>query len=104
MKHAVILTGGKQYKVCEGEVFSVAKLEGKAKDKVEFKEILLLLDDDKAAFGTPYLKDVKVKAEIIEQYKDKKVIVSKFKAKARYRRVKGHRQQLTKIKIIKIEG
>lgn len=102
MKYAVIQTGGKQYKVFEGETLSVEKLPGQPKAKLSFDQVLLIIDDKKTDFGQPYIKKASVSAEIIEQFKDKKVRVAKFRAKSKYRRVRGHRQQLTKIKIIKI--
>lgn len=102
MKYAVIQTGGQQLKVIEGETLSVAKLEGKAKAKLVFDKILLVVDDKKVSLGKPLVKGAKVTAELLEQKKDKKIRVAKFKAKSRYRRVRGHRQQITKIKIGKI--
>lgn len=102
MKYAVIKTGGQQLKVTEGETLSVAKLEGVAKAKLVFDQVLLVVDDKKVALGQPLVKGAKVTAELVEQKKDKKIRVAKFKAKSRYRRVRGHRQQITKIKIGKI--
>lgn len=103
MKYAVIQTGGFQIKVSEGETLDVAKLSGKAKDKLVFKEVLLVVDDKTVKLGQPLVKGAEVSAEIVEQKKAKKIRVAKFKAKSRYRRVRGHRQQLTKIKINKIK-
>ncbi len=102
MKYAVIKVGGQQFKVSEGEELSVNKLPGKAKDKLSFDEVLLAVDGDKVKLGTPTIKGAKVSAAIVDQFKDKKVRILKFKAKSRYRRRQGHRQQLTRIKIVKI--
>lgn len=102
MKYAVIKTGGQQQRVSEGELLMVAKLPGKAKEKLVFKDVLLVVDGEKVHLGTPLVKGAQVTAELMEQKKAKKIIVAKFKAKSRYRRIQGHRQQLTKIKINKI--
>ena len=102
-KLAVIRTGGKQYLVREGDVLYVEKLPYKEKEKVYF-ETLAIYDEkaNKAEIGTPVLKDKKVEAEILEQLKGDKIRQIRFKAKVRYRRIKGHRQLLSKIKITKI--
>jgi len=102
MKYAVIQTGSKQYQVSEGDTLEIEKLEGKAKKKITFNQVLLVVDEKKVSLGQPLVKGAKVTAEILEQKKGVKIRVAKFKAKSRYRRVKGHRQQLTKIKINKI--
>ncbi|MAG44687.1 50S ribosomal protein L21 [bacterium] len=99
---AIIKTGGKQYKVAQGDVIKIEKLEGKAGDKIEFNKILLLKKNKITKIGQPFIKNTKVSAEIIEQARDKKVIVFKYKAKKRYKKKKGHRQPFTKIKILKI--
>ena len=99
-KYAVIKTGGKQYLVTEGQVLDIEKINGKKEDKISFDEVLLV-KDKKVSIGKPQLK-AEVKAEIVEQFKDKKIRVATYKAKSRYRRVKGHRQQKTKVKILKI--
>ncbi len=102
MKYAVIQTGGKQYQVSEGDTLEVEKLEGKAKAKLTFDKVLLVVDDKKISLGQPLVKGAKVTAEILEQKKGDKIRVAKFKAKSRYRRIQGHRQLLTKLKILKI--
>jgi large subunit ribosomal protein L21 len=102
MKYAVIKTGGQQLKVSEGETVTIAKLAGKEKDKIVFAEVLMIVDGDKVNLGQPLVKNSKVTGEIVEQIKDKKIRVVKFKAKSRYRRAQGHRQQLTKVLIGKI--
>jgi large subunit ribosomal protein L21 len=104
MTIAVIKTGGKQYKVTEGQTLKIEKIEGEVGKKVNFKEILLISDDKgkEVQVGDPYLKGAKVEAEVLEQARDKKVTVIKYKAKTRYKRTLGHRQHFTKIKITKI--
>jgi len=103
MKYAVIQTGGKQYKVVKDQTISVEKLEGKPKSKITFDKILLYVDGDKVIVGQPNLKSVKVEGVIIDQLKDKKIKIAKFRAKSRYRLTKGHRQQITKVKITSIK-
>ncbi|HUV42403.1 MAG TPA: 50S ribosomal protein L21 [Patescibacteria group bacterium] len=102
MKYAVIEINNRQHKVTEGEELAVDKLEGKKGEKLTFDKVLLLIDEKKRFIGQPLVKGAKVTAEIIEQFKDKKIRVATYKAKSRYRKVKGHRSQLTKIKINKI--
>lgn len=102
MKYAILKIAGKQYKVSEGEIFEVDKLEGEKGEKLTFEEVLLLNDGKDVKVGQPYIQGAKVTAEILEQLKGEKIRVAKFKAKSRYRRVIGFRPQLTKIKIIKI--
>jgi len=102
MKYAVVKIGGSQYKIAEGDEIEVEKLEGKKGDSLDFKEVLLLVDKEKVKIGKPYLPGVKVKAKILDQVKGKKIRVAIYKAKSRYRKVRGHRKLLTKIKIEKI--
>ncbi len=97
--YAVILTGGKQYRVKEGDVLSVEKLAGEPGEQVYFDRILLLEDGKSVLIGTPVLEGAVVRAEILETYKDDKVIVFKKKRRKQYRRTKGHRQHLTKIRV-----
>ena len=92
--YAVIVTGGKQYKVSEGDVIEVEKLEGEAGAKVEFPAIMAV-DGDTGTVGG----DVKVKGEIVKQGKTKKIVVFKYKAKKNERVKNGHRQAFTKVKI-----
>ena len=102
MKYAIIKTGGKQYKVVEDEVIDIEKIEGKDKAKIVFDQVLMIADGNKLKIGQPLLKDAKVKAEIVSQFKGEKIRVAKFKAKSKYRKIQGHRQRLTKVKITKI--
>ncbi len=99
---AVIETGGKQYKVQEGDVLAVEKLNQDEGQKVTFDRVLLIDEEGKTLIGTPHIKNALVKAEIIENFKDKKVIVFKKKRRKQYKKKRGHRQELTRIKIEQI--
>jgi len=101
-KIAVVRTGGKQYLVKENDIITVDQIEGKEKDKMEL-ETLAVFDEtgDKLDLGTPQTK-TKVSAEIVENIRGEKIRVAKFKSKVRYRKVKGFRARLSKIKILKI--
>jgi len=99
---AVLMTGGKQYKVATGDVLKVEKIAGTAGDKVQFNEILML-SGEKIAVGTPLVEDAGVQAEILEQGKGPKVIhYVKRRRKHGSQRKKGHRQQLTVLKVTDI--
>lgn len=104
MTIAVIKTGGKQYKIKDGQALKIEKIEGEAGKKTIFAEVLLVSDDmgEKVEVGTPTIKDKKVEADILEQGRAKKILVIKYKPKTRYRRKVGHRQPFTKVKIVKI--
>lgn len=98
----IIKTGGKQYKVAEGEIFSAQKIRSRNMDSIVFDTILALSTNGLIKVGRPYLADVSVKAKILDDYKEKKVRVVKYRAKSRYLRVRGHRQQKTKLLVEKI--
>ena len=100
--NAIIVTGGKQYKVAEGDVVYIEKLNQEAGDTVKFDQVLAILDGDKATFGTPVVEGAKVDASVVKNGKGKKVIVFKYKPKKGYRRKQGHRQPYTKVTIGKI--
>ena len=102
MKYAVIKTGGKQYKVSEGDVLEVDKLPIEAGKNVLFDQVLLLVTDEQVKVGKPLVSGAKVEGKVLEQKKGEKVRVAKFKAKVRYRRVTGFRAKLTKVQIEKI--
>lgn len=102
MNYAVVKIQGKQYQLSEGQVLIIDKIEYKTGEKITFNEVLLLVNDKTVQIGQPLVKDVKITAEVIEQFKGEKIRVAKFKSKSRYRRVMGFRPLLTKIKIIKI--
>jgi large subunit ribosomal protein L21 len=99
---AVIKTGAKQYTVQEGDVLCVEKLNKEKGEKFTFNEVLLVEDGKKTLIGTPFVEDALVKAEIIENLKDEKVIVFKKRRREQYKRMRGHRQELTRIKIEEI--
>jgi len=103
-KFAVIETGGKQYRVSEGDIITIEKIKGDHKegDKIAFETILLTDDGKDTKIGTPNLSGVKVEGELIEQGLGKKVSVIRYKAKSRYFKKKGHRQPYMKVKIEKI--
>ncbi|MDD3268358.1 MAG: 50S ribosomal protein L21 [Syntrophomonadaceae bacterium] len=103
--YAIIQTGGKQYKVSEGVILKVEKLEAEAGDKLVLDQVLMLNDENgNAKIGSPLLEGARVTVEVIEQGKNKKVVVYKYKKRKNYRRKQGHRQPFTKIKVEKIEG
>lgn len=101
MEYAVIKTGGKQYKVSQGTVLDVDKLDNENKNLI-FTDVLLFVGDGQIKIGKPSLNDVQVKAEILDNFKGEKIRVAKFKAKARYRRVSGFRAQLSRLQINEI--
>ncbi len=102
--YAVIASGGKQYKVEQGEVLKVEKLPGDIGAPVTFEKVLMFSDGDTVRIGTPVLDDISVQGHIVEQGKAKKIIVFKYKRRKRYRRKQGHRQSYTAIKIDTIDA
>lgn len=102
MKYAVVKTGGKQYKVSEGDVIEVERLQVAPKDQFTFENVLLVVEDGIVKIGSPMLSGVKVVADVVDNIRGEKLRIAKFKAKARYRRVTGHRQALTQLKIAQI--
>jgi large subunit ribosomal protein L21 len=104
MKYAVIAISGTQYLVSENQTYTVDNLNLDEKSKSSTDQVLLIVDDDKIKIGEPLVKDAQVEFEIIKNYKDKKIKVSTYKAKSRYRKTKGFRAQLTDIKILKINN
>ena len=101
---AIIVTGGKQYKVAEGDTIFVEKLPNEAGDAIVFDQVLAVIDGEKATFGTPVVAGAKVDASVVKNGKGKKVIVFKYKPKKGYRRKQGHRQPYTKVEITAING
>lgn len=101
--YAIIKTGGKQYRVSEGDVLRVEKLKGDVGATVEFGEVLML-GGEKVAIGTPVVSGASVKAEILAQDRAKKIIVFKMKRRKNYRRKYGHRQPYTELKITGISA
>ena len=111
MAFAVIKTGGKQYRVAEGDTILVEKLSprpgsGQASlkpgDKIVFDEVLLFDNGDNTKLGSPTLSGAKVEGELVEEGRAKKITIVKFKNKTRYRRKQGHRQPYAKVKITKV--
>ena len=100
--YAVINTGGKQYRVKEGDVLDVEKLGIEEGGTVVFERVLLIEDDGKVLIGTPAVPGAAVKAEVVANFKGDKVLVFKKKRRKQYRRTKGHRQELAKVRIVKI--
>ena len=101
--YAVIETGGKQYRVQEGDVITVEKLNAEAGEKVVFDKVLLMSDGKEVKVGTPYLTEA-VTGSVVENGKGKKVIIFKYKAKKDYRKKQGHRQPYTMVKIESLTG
>ena len=102
--HAVLATGGKQFRVKEGDVIYVEKLIADVDSTVELNEVLAVETEDGIKIGTPVVEGAKVIAKVAAQGKAKKVIVFKYKSKKDYRRKNGHRQPYTKLVIEKIEA
>lgn len=103
MKYAVIQVAGRQFRVQEGDELELDKIEQKEGERLDFDKVLLLVENGEIKIGRPYLSGVIVKAKVVSQFKGPKIRVATYKAKSRYRRVKGFRHQLTKVKIEKIE-
>ena len=101
--YAVIATGGKQYKVREGDMLRVEKLPVDVGSEVTFDNVLLYSDGETLQIGQPVLENAVVNAHVVEQGKNKKILVFKYKRRKRYRRMLGHRQPFTAVKIDKIE-
>ena len=102
--YAIIKTGGKQYRVSEGDVLSIEKLEVEAGNEVVFEEVLAVVADSDAKFGKPVVEGAKVTAKVVEHGKGEKILVFKYKAKSNYRIRQGHRQPFTQVEILKIEA
>lgn len=100
--YAVIMSGGKQYRVAEGDVVCVEKLEVESDAPVEFNDVLLVKTDEKTLIGEPLVEGASVKGILKSQGKNDKVLVFKFKKKKQYRRTRGHRQAYSEVLIEKI--
>ena len=103
MDYAVIKTGGKQYRVKPGDMLDVELLPNPVDSVAEFNEVLALSDGGEVTFGAPLVEGAKVTAQVLSHYKDRKLMVFKYKAKTRYRRKRGHRQFYTRLRIQDIE-
>jgi large subunit ribosomal protein L21 len=101
--YAVIETGGKQYRVQQGDVILIEKLKAEAGAQIEFDKVLVLGEGDQISLGKPYLDSV-VTGKVVENGKGEKVIVYKYKAKKDYRKKQGHRQPFTKVEIVSLGG
>lgn len=99
---AIVKTGGKQYRVAENDVITVERLQGEAGDTVAFEEVLLVGDDKKTETGTPLVSGASVAGEILEQARGDKVLIFKKKRRKTYRRTRGHRQDLSVVRITEI--
>ncbi|MCD8188968.1 MAG: 50S ribosomal protein L21 [Clostridiales bacterium] len=99
---AIIVTGGKQYKVAEGDTLFIEKLPVEVGDTVTFDQVLAVIDGDNATFGTPVVEGASVEASVVKNGKGKKVRIFKYKPKKGYRKRQGHRQPYTKVTIGKI--
>lgn len=99
MAYAVIQTGGKQYRVAEGDVIEVEKLDVEAGTDTKFEDVLLVSNGSALSIGAPLVPGAAVTAEVVEQTKGDKVIAFKFKRRKGHHRTVGHRRQLTRLKI-----
>lgn len=99
--YAVIATGGKQYRVSEGDVIYIEKIDAQVDSTVSF-DVLLVGNDADVKIGTPIVEGVKTEGKIVGQVRGEKIIVYKYKSKKNYRRKQGHRQPYTKVEITKI--
>jgi large subunit ribosomal protein L21 len=101
--YAVIKTGGKQYKVSEGDIITIEKLDSEAGDKVKFEDVLAV-NNGELVVGNPTVKGASVEAEVMKNGRAKKVIVYKYKRKTGYHKKNGHRQFFTQVRINKINA
>lgn len=99
--YAIIATGGKQYRVSEGDVIYIEKIDAQVDSTVSF-DVLLMGDDGDVKIGTPVVEGVKVEGKVVGQIRGEKIVVYKYKSKKNYRRKQGHRQPYTKVEITKI--
>ena len=100
--YAIIETGGKQYKVTEGDTLFIEKLEAEANAKITFDKVLAVLNGDSATFGAPVVEGASVDATVVKNGKGKKIRIFKYNPKKGYRKRQGHRQPYTKVEIAKI--
>jgi len=102
--YAVVNTGGKQYKVQQGEVLRIEKIPGDVGNPVTFDRVMMFSDGETVSIGQPVLDNVAVEGHIVAQGKAKKILVFKYKRRKRYRRKQGHRQEFTAVQIDSIQG
>jgi large subunit ribosomal protein L21 len=104
MSYAVFKTGGKQYRVQEGDTISVEKLDAEVDDELRFIEVLMVGEGESAKVGTPFLDGATVTAKVVDQFRDKKQVAFKFKRRKGFHKTKGYRRSLTKLEITGIAG
>ena len=102
--YAVIKTGGKQYRVQPGETVQVEKLDAEVGKTVEFTEVLMVADGENIRLGTPHVAGAKVVAEVVDQGRDAKILVYKYRRRNAWHRKQGHRQPFTALKVTEISG
>ena len=102
--YAVIQTGGKQYRVQQGDVIYVEKIDAQANDAVTFDKVLLVGEGEAVKVGTPAVDGAKVEGKVLGQVKGQKIVVYKYKAKKNERKKQGHRQPYTKVEITEVVG
>ncbi|NLC88868.1 MAG: 50S ribosomal protein L21 [Clostridiaceae bacterium] len=102
MNYAIILTGGKQYRVAVGDEVFVEKLDVAAEEEIIFDQVLAVHNGDRLTVGDPLVEGASVKAELVKHGRGKKIYVMKYKSKKGYRRKQGHRQPYTKVRISEI--
>lgn len=100
---AIIMSGGKQYRVQPGDTLKFEKLPGEAGEKVSFEKVLLIADNGQVTVGKPFVERATVEGELVRHGRHDKIIVQKFKSKVRYRRKKGHRQHFTEVRVTAIK-
>lgn len=100
--YAVIKTGGKQYRVAEGDILAVEKVAGSKGDEVVFEQVLLVGDEAEVRIGKPFVQEARVTGTIINQFSGPKIMVFKMKRRKGYKKKIGHRQELTRMRISKI--
>ena len=101
---AIIVTGGKQYKVAQGDTLFIEKLEAEAGAEITFDQVLAILNEEKATFGAPTVEGASVVATVVKNGKGKKIRVFKYNPKKGYRKRQGHRQPYTKVQISAINA
>ncbi|MBR2481598.1 MAG: 50S ribosomal protein L21 [Oscillospiraceae bacterium] len=101
---AIIVTGGKQYAVTEGDTLFIEKLNAEAGEQIVFDQVLALVDGENTKFGTPAVEGAKVEATVVKNGKGKKIRIFKYNPKKGYRKRQGHRQPYTKVEITKVIG
>jgi large subunit ribosomal protein L21 len=104
MEYAVIRTGGKQYRVSPGQILHVEKVAGEPGAEVEFTDVLLTANEGTVLVGSPTVAGARVKAQVVSQRRDKKILIFKKKRRKNYRRRQGHRQYITTVRVTGIES